>query len=115
MPGGEIDLKINGELHRTLKRGFQYFKYCLPAHQYNTKNDIFQLESSNGFGISKVLVNGKQVLVGKIKDQSRFEQNRCRNRVMISSRITIQNDRVISTECQGIFFKISSLIDVCES
>ena len=122
MSGGEIDLKINDELHRTLKRGFRSFKYCLPARQFNTKNDKLQLESSSSSSVSiaKVTINGKQVLSGKIKDKSRFRinggQNRCQNQAMTTSRIIIQNGRVISSECQGKCIFISSLCknDFCK-
>ena len=114
--GKEIYLHINGKHHRTLDKGFREFTYCLSADDFNIKNDIVQLKSSNtnGVCISSLSINGKKILVGKVRkvlvgknnDQSSFwidgNQNRCHDDSMITSQITIQNGRVTSSECKGI-------------
>lgn len=91
-----------------MERGFRDFKYCLPANKFDTENDRIQLQSSNSDGVCilSLKIDGKQILVGKPKDQLSFwidgNQNRCRNGVMRSSQITVQNGDVTSSECEGL-------------
>ena len=111
--GSSIYLKINGQLHKTLNYGFEEEKYCLPMHQVNIESDQIQLQSSgtDGVCISSFEMNGQQLLVGKWNSQTVFwidgNQNRCDDERMATSQITIQNGRVISSECkQGKFVLI---------
>ena len=103
--GGEIYLKINGELHITLDEGFEEEEYCLPMHQVDIENDQFQLQSSsdNGVCISSFEVNGQQLYVGNSNSQTFFwideDQNRCDDERMSTSQITVQNGKVISSKC----------------
>ena len=103
--GGEIYLKINGELHLILNEGFEEEEYCLPMHQVDIENDQIQLQSSNDNAvcISSFEVNGQQLLVGNSNSQKFFwidgNQNRCDDNFMSTPQITIQNGKVISSKC----------------
>ena len=105
--GGNIHFNVNGVQERVLSRGFRDFKYCVPLDEIDIKNDQFQFESSStdGVCITNLLVNGKQMLVGKNKDQPSFwidgNQNEC-DSFMSTKQIMIQNGRIVWSECTGM-------------
>ena len=99
--GGDINLKLNGEIIGTTSHGFLDFERCVGA----TSNDEFQFEATSidGVCITSLSVNGKQLLVGKNGDLQSFWMStnrlKCTGQRMTTSEITIKDGKIISSEC----------------
>ena len=99
--GGDINLKLNGEIIGTTSHGFLDFERCVGA----TSSDEFQFEATSidGVCITSLSVNGKQLLVGKNGDLQSFWMStnrlKCTGQRMTTSEITIKDGKIISSEC----------------
>ena len=73
----------------------------------NTEKDKFQFvsSSSDGVCITSVKVNDLKIHTGSQKDNPVFwldgDQNECNENYMSTKQITIQNNRIISSQCKG--------------
>ena len=107
-PGGLIILRINGERKETIQSGVEEFRYDLFSDDFSVENDQIQLQSTGikGACVKSLKINENQILVGKNKDMSVFlmdeNNNQCSENIMSTSQIIIQNEEVISSECEGI-------------
>ena len=106
--GSEINLVINGEVKDSLKRGFTEFEYCQSWDEIDVENDKIQLQSTStdGVCITSLSLNGNQMLVGKLNDQSSFwideDHRNCMDDHMSTPQITFKNGEVLSSYCKGI-------------
>ena len=106
--GGKLFINQNQKRIATIPSGFKYHQFCIPFDQVDVKNDQFQLQSSNNNNvcITHFFVDGKQIFVGAMNDQSSFiidgNQNSCQEEKMSTAQITIQNGEVLSSECKGL-------------
>ena len=111
--GGAVYFKFNGAERATIPANFRYFEYCLRSEEVDVLNDRFELKSSNNNAVCifSLTINGTQILNGRNNNQTAFwldkNQRNCdyvfdnKQYLMITPHITIQNNQVISSPCQG--------------
>ena len=106
--GGEISLKINNETIDTIQPGFTDYEYCFKWNEIDVEKDRIQLQSNSNDGvcITSLTLNGNQMKVGKMNNQSSFwidgNNHECQDDYLSTSEITFQNEEVISSYCKGI-------------
>lgn len=111
----------NGIEVKIIPSKFSYFKFCFPIADIDFKNDKFKLQSSGQDGVSHfsqyindlmslfevcisgLWMNDDQILVGRNKDLPYFvldsTDNFCTSNKMRTNSITIQNGKVIESQC----------------
>ena len=109
--GDPITLLHNDVEMAKIPTQFDDFKYCFDMDQIDIENDNFKLVAGgdDGVCINSLHVGDEQILVGRNNDMASFEFDKpdqweglvCNNDIMRTSSLTIQNGKVIESECKG--------------
>lgn len=112
-----INLSVDGVLKTEIPEAFTEFEYCLSFQDFD-KELRFQSTSNDGVCITSLIVNGNQLLVGKLKNQPYFwidgDHNECSDENLSTPNIIVQNGEVTSSFCPGLkrFLKFQAQIRI---
>ena len=107
--GNPVDIFQNGNKVGSMPTGTKQFRFCLDYDQVDTENDIFTLAKSgdDGVCITSLSVDGNDILVGPNGAQPNFwidgDDNDCTDDFVSTDELLIQNNAVISSECDPKF------------
>ena len=107
--GGPIEIKQNGNIIGSMKRGTKDFRLCLEYDQVDIANDVFELSNSkiDGACITSLTVDGNAILLGPNGDKPNFwldgDDNDCTDDFVSTQQLTIQNNALASSECDPKF------------
>ena len=90
-----------------MSEGTKTFKLCLEYGQFDIENDVFKLASTgtDGVCIESLSMDGNEILLGPKfgRKKSNFwfdsDGNRCTDDFVFTQELIIQNNTVVSSEC----------------
>ena len=121
--GGAISISQNGNVIGSMKRGTQEFELCLDYGDVDIENDVFEIArtTNDGVCVTSLSIDGNDILVGPNGKQPNFwidgNDNDCTDDFVSTKQLIIQNNAVISSECDPKFcieMTSSPDADLCE-
>jgi len=100
-----------------MEPGTKDFQLCLDHDDVDIENDIFDLASTTNDGvcITSLSIDGTDILVGPNSKQPNFwidgNENSCSDDFVSTQKLKIQNNVVLSSECDKFCIKMTSSPD----
>ena len=103
--GDAIEIFQNSNKIGTMTKGTKTFQLCLDYGQFDIENDVFKLATTgtDGVCIESLSMDGNEILLGPNRKKPNFwfdgNGHMCNDDFVYTEELIIQNNAVVSSEC----------------